>query len=116
AVALLSCPVPWSPHMTFSRPPEPLVSLRRLTLLLAGLSMFGPFAIDTIFPAFPAMGAELGADKVAMQQTISVYLIAYAVTSLLHGPLSDALGRRKVILGGLSIFTAASVGCALSTD
>lgn len=102
--------------MTFPRPPEPSISLPRLTLLLAGLSMFGPFAIDTIFPAFPVMGAELGADKIAMQQTISVYLIAYAVTSLLHGPLSDALGRRKVILGGLSVFTAASVGCALSTD
>ncbi|MGY0797994.1 multidrug effflux MFS transporter [Lysobacter sp. A286] len=90
--------------------------LRRLTFILAGLSMFGPFAIDTIFPAFPAMGVEFGADKLAMQQTISVYLIAYAVTSLLHGPLSDALGRRKVILGGLTIFTLASVGCALSTD
>jgi DHA1 family bicyclomycin/chloramphenicol resistance-like MFS transporter len=89
---------------------------RRLALLLGGLAMFGPFAIDTMFPAFPAMGAQLGADKLAMQQTISVYLAAYALASLLHGPLSDALGRRRVILGGLTIFTLASVGCALSTD
>ena len=102
--------------MTFSRPSAPAVSLLRLTLILAGLSMFGPFAIDTIFPAFPAMGAEFGADKLAMQQTISVYLAAYAVTSVLHGPLSDAWGRRPVILGGLTIFTVASVGCAMSTD
>lgn len=78
--------------------------------------MFGPFSIDTIFPAFPAIGAQMGADKVAMQQTISVYLLAYAGMSLFHGPLSDALGRRKVILTGLSVFTLASIGCALSTS
>jgi len=78
--------------------------------------MFGPFSIDTIFPAFPAMGAALAADALAMQQTISVYLLAYALMSLVHGPLSDAIGRRRVILGGLVVFTLASAGCALSTD
>ena len=92
------------------------VSIRRLALLLGGLAMFGPFSIDTIFPAFPQIGAQLGADKLAMQQTISVYLIAYALMSIVHGPLSDAIGRRKVILGGLAVFALASVGCALSRD
>src|SRR5690606_20880378 len=87
-----------------------------LVLLLAGLAMFGPFSIDTIFPAFPQMATQFGADKVAMQQTISVYLIAYALMSVVHGPLSDAIGRRRVILGGLGVFTLASVGCALSRD
>ena len=67
--------------------------------------MFGPFSIDTIFPAFPQIGAHLGADKLAMQQTISVYLLAYAAMSLVHGPLSDALGRKRVILVGLAVFT-----------
>ncbi len=94
----------------------PAVSIRRLALLLGGLAMFGPFSIDTIFPAFPQIGTQLGADKLAMQQTISVYLIAYALMSIVHGPLSDAIGRRKVILGGLAVFALASVGCALSRD
>jgi len=92
------------------------ISTRRLAMLLGGLAMFGPFSIDTIFPAFAVMGAQLGADKLAMQQTISVYLVAYALMSLVHGPLSDAIGRRRVILGGLSVFTLASVGCALAPD
>ncbi|MGV8930493.1 MAG: multidrug effflux MFS transporter [Luteimonas sp.] len=91
-------------------------SIRRLAFLLGGLAMFGPFSIDTIFPAFEHIGAELGADKMAMQQTISVYLLAYALMSVVHGPLSDAIGRRKVIIGGLIMFTLASVGCALSRD
>ena len=90
-------------------------STRRLALLLGGLAMFGPFSIDTIFPAFPQIGAQMGADKLAMQQTISIYLLAYAAMSVVHGPLSDALGRRRVILSGLVVFTLASVGCALAT-
>lgn len=91
-------------------------SFRRLALLLGGLAMFGPFSIDTIFPAFPALGAQLGADKIEIQQTISAYLVAYALMSLVHGPLSDAIGRKRVIIGGLVVFTFASIGCALSQD
>lgn len=92
------------------------VSLRRIALLVGGLSMFGPFAIDAVFPAFPQIGEQLGADKLAMQQVISVYLLAYAVMSLVHGALSDALGRKRVIVGGLVVFIVASIGCALSRD
>ena len=87
---------------------------RRLSLILGGLAMLGPFSIDTMFPAFPQIGAQFGADKVAMQQTISVYLLAYALMSLVHGPLSDAIGRKRVILGGLVVFALSSVGCALA--
>jgi len=89
---------------------------RGLPLLLAGLAMFGPFSIDAIFPAFPVMAGDLSVDKLGIQQTISVYLAAYALMSLVHGPLSDAIGRRRVILGGLAVFALASVGCALAGD
>lgn len=87
-----------------------------MALLLAGLSMFGPFAIDAVFPAFPRIGSDFGADKLALQQIVSVYLFTYALMSLVHGALSDALGRRRVILAGLVVFIGASVGCALATD
>lgn len=90
------------------------VTRTRLLLLLASLSMIGPFAIDTIFPAFPAMAEDLGVGKLAMQQTLSLYLVAYAAMSLFHGPLSDAYGRKRVILAGVALFVLASIGCALS--
>ena len=95
---------------------KPAVSMRRLAPLLGFLSMFGAFSIDTIFPAFPQIGAQFGAGTLAMQQTISAYLIAYAAMSLWHGALSDAFGRRRVILVGIAIFVVASIGCALSTS
>jgi DHA1 family bicyclomycin/chloramphenicol resistance-like MFS transporter len=87
---------------------------RLLAPLLAALAMFGPFSIDTIFPAFPAIETDLRASPLAMQQTISVYMVAYALMSPLHGPFSDALGRRRVILVGVVVFVLASIGCALA--
>lgn len=106
---------PWSLALATERGAA-AVSTRTLALLLGGLAMFGPFSIDTIFPAFPQIGVQFGADTLAMQQTISAYLAAYALMSLVHGPLSDALGRKRVIVAGLCVFALASVGCALATS
>jgi DHA1 family bicyclomycin/chloramphenicol resistance-like MFS transporter len=92
------------------------ISRARLAFILGGLAMFGPFSIDTVFPAFPVMARDLAVGKVAMQQTISVYLIGYAAMSLFHGPISDAIGRKKVLLAGIVVFTLASVGAALAND
>ena len=91
---------------------------RRSTLLLpvvlAGLSMLGPFSIDTPFPAFAAMQRDLNVGIEGTQQLVSTYLLSFAVMSLFHGPLSDALGRKPVMIGGLAAYGLASVGCALS--
>ena len=85
-----------------------------LAVLLACLGMLGPFSIDTYLPAFAGIATSLGATPVEMQQTLSAYLFGFAVLNLFHGALSDALGRRPVILVGVAVFTLASVGCALS--
>jgi len=94
--------------------PIAVPSRNALAVLLAALAMFGPFCIDAIFPAFPAIANQFGATPLAMQQTISVYLMAYAALSLLIGAASDAWGRRGVILGGVAVFFIASIGCALA--
>ena len=85
-----------------------------LAALLASLSMLGPFAIDMYLPAFDAIAGEFEASPIAVQQTLSAYLFAYAFMMLWHGALSDALGRRPIILGGLVIYGVASLGCAIS--
>lgn len=89
---------------------------RSLPWLLAGLSMIGPFSIDAVFPAFPLIGARFAVDEVALQQMVSVYLLAYAVMSLFHGAISDAAGRKPVIVAGMLGYALASVGAALSTS
>ena len=85
-----------------------------MAVLLAVLGMLGPFSIDTYNPAFSAIAHSLNATPVQMQQTLSAYLFGFAFMNLFHGALSDSLGRRPVILGGLLLFTLASLGCALS--
>jgi MFS transporter, DHA1 family, multidrug resistance protein len=85
-----------------------------LSLLLASLAMIGPFSIDTYLPAFSGISAQLSATPVQMQQTLSAYLVGFAIMNLFHGALSDSVGRRPVVLWALLVYTLASVGCALS--
>jgi len=89
---------------------------RWLPLLVAGLATIGPFAIDTYLPSFPAIAAEMGTTEVVVQQTLTAYLIPFAVMMLFHGAISDAFGRRPVILIGVGGFVLASIGCALATN
>ena len=91
-------------------------SPRSLAFLLAGLSAIGPFAIDTYLPAFPAIGADLGATKLEVQQSLTIYLGFFALMTLWHGAVADALGRRRVVLWSLVMFFLTSVGCALATQ
>lgn len=85
-----------------------------LSVLLAALAMLGPFSIDTYLPAFNGIASSIGATTVQMQQTLSGYLIGFAVMNLFHGALSDSFGRRPVVLVGLAVFALASAGCAMS--
>jgi len=85
-----------------------------LTLVLAGMAMLGPFSIDTPFPAFAQMRGEFGVGVDEMQLVVSAYMLAFAVMTPFHGPLSDAVGRKPVVVGALAAYTLSSIGCALS--
>ncbi len=91
------------------------ISQQQLAFLLAALSAIGPFSIDAYLPAFPAMAQQLGASDLEIQQTLTAYLIPFAFMMLWHGALSDALGRRRIILVGLVLFALASLLCACAT-
>lgn len=82
--------------------------------LLASLSMLGPFSVDTYLPAFPAIAQEFGAPPIAVQQTLSAYLFAFAAMMLWHGALADAFGRRPVMLAALGTYAVATLGCAIA--
>ena len=87
-----------------------------IPLILASLSMLGPFSVDTPFPAFPDMGRDLDVDVGSLQLVVTVYLASFAAMSIFHGPLSDAIGRRPVIVGGIAVYVAASVAAALAPN
>ena len=76
--------------------------------------MLGPFSIDIYLPAFHDIGADLAVAPLAVQQTLSSYLFAYAFMMLWHGALSDAVGRRPVVIAGLGVYALATLGCAIA--
>ena len=93
-------------------------SERRLTggilFLLAGLAALGALATNIILPAFPRIGAGLGASPQELGLTLSSFFVAFAFGQILAGPLSDRFGRKWLVLGGLAVFAAGSVICAFA--
>jgi DHA1 family bicyclomycin/chloramphenicol resistance-like MFS transporter len=92
----------------------PLLVPRALPLLIAALSMIGPFAIDAYLPSFREMETSLGASSLQIQQSLTAYLLPFAFMSLWHGSISDALGRRRIVLVSLIVLALTSIGCALA--
>ena len=95
--------------------PTRTLSPRGMTILLAALSALGPFSIDTYLPSFQDIGASLNATPLEVQQTLTAYMLPFALMSLWHGAIADALGRRRVLLVSLALFALASAGCVFAT-
>lgn len=90
--------------------------LMRNALVLGLLSAIGPFAIDMYLPALPTIGADLHAETGAVQMSLLAFFIAVAVSQLFYGPLSDMMGRKIPLYGGLILFALGSIGSALATN
>jgi DHA1 family bicyclomycin/chloramphenicol resistance-like MFS transporter len=84
---------------------------RWLAVTVALLAMLAPFSIDTYLPSFPDIAREFAVSSLYLQQTLSLYLLAFAVMTLVYGPLSDTYGRRRVVLAAVGLYVASSVGC-----
>jgi len=85
-----------------------------LTVIAALLSMIGPFSIDAYLPSFPDIEMEFGVSRALLSQSLAVYLLACAISTLFWGPLADRYGRRLVILISMALYTLGSIGCALA--
>jgi DHA1 family bicyclomycin/chloramphenicol resistance-like MFS transporter len=87
-----------------------------LSLVLAGLAALAPFAIDTYLPAFPGLELALLASPLELQQSLTFYLLPYALMTLWYGAISDSIGRITTIKWGLGVFVLASIGCAFANN
>ena len=84
-----------------------------LTFVLALCTMMGALGIDTYLPSFHAIAQEFAVGPAAVQQTLSVYVLAMAITMLFYGTLSDTFGRRRVLVFASLGFAITSAVAAL---
>jgi MFS transporter, DHA1 family, multidrug resistance protein len=87
-----------------------------LILLISASIAVGQLGVSLYLPAIPALGSELNILPYWMSLTLTVYFAGYAFFNLFSGPLSDALGRRFMILRGLEVYGVGTLLCAVATD
>ncbi|WP_312072647.1 multidrug efflux MFS transporter EmrD [Atlantibacter sp.] len=79
-----------------------------LLLMLIMLIAVGQMAQTIYIPAIADMARDLQVREGAIQSVMAAYLFTYGVSQLIYGPISDRVGRRPVILVGMSIFMVAT--------
>ncbi len=86
-----------------------------LVILLAFLTSLGALTIDLQLPAMPMILQSFGLTEANQQQwMITAYMFGFAGAQIFYGPLSDSLGRKPVLLFGLTVYVLASIGCLLA--
>ena len=84
--------------------------------LLVMITLSGTLAMHMFVPALPDAARALHTNSAAVQATIGIYILGLAFGQLFYGPLSDALGRRPMLMVGLSLYLGAGIVAALAPN
>ena len=94
---------------------HPIAAPPYLILFVGALVAIGPLSIDMYLPAMPAMAKAFDVGIVRMNDTLSMYLVGYGIGQFFGGAFSDQIGRKRIGMIGLVIFTLASLAIGMST-
>jgi DHA1 family bicyclomycin/chloramphenicol resistance-like MFS transporter len=92
------------------------LSRRELIAMISMLTATGALAIDMMLPAFPSMRETFGLPESSTEVALVVtaFFVGLAVGQLLWGPLSDTVGRKRVLWAGLGVYALGAVGAAFA--
>ena len=93
-----------------------IATSRLMLLMLVAMTGVAPISLYMLVPALPMLATIFGRDISVAQMTVSLYMVGIACSQIIMGPLSDRFGRRPVLLWGLSLMVAASIGCMLAQN
>jgi len=85
-------------------------------LLIALLAGFPALSTDMYLPALPALRTSWNLSFAQVNTSLVLFFGAFSCFLLVYGPLSDRFGRRPVLIGGLALFIAGSLGSAASQN
>ena len=88
----------------------------KMIFVLGLLVALGPLTIDMYLPALPKIAEELSVTSSVAQLTLTGTLAGLALGQLIIGPLSDSLGRRKPLFGGIVLHMIASLVCMFAPN
>ena len=89
---------------------------RSLLFLLVALTALGEVSTQLIIPGLGAIEHALQAPQGSALMALSAFVAAFGLGQLLFGPLSDRIGRRPVLIGGLALYVVATLAMLLVTD
>lgn len=85
--------------------------------LVATMMALVALGIDSMLPALPAIGRSLGvASANARQFIVTAFVVGFGVAQLVHGPLADRFGRRRVLICSLAFYVVANIACATASS
>lgn len=84
------------------------------SLFVAAMAALPPLSIDMILPAIVLLASRLGSTPGRAGLSISLFLLGFALSQLVLGPISDRHGRRPVLLVSCALFAGGGLGCACS--
>ena len=87
-----------------------------LIFFFGALAALGPLSIDAYLPGIPAMASAFGVSVVALQNTLNVFLVGYAIGQFFGGAMSDQIGRKRVGYSGLAVYLLTSVAIAFASS
>jgi DHA1 family bicyclomycin/chloramphenicol resistance-like MFS transporter len=108
-------------HGITGRPPQAasdkgVANSKVMLLLLVAMTGVAPISLYMLVPALPVLATTFARDISIAQMTVSLYMVGIACSQLIMGPLSDKFGRRPVLLAGLGLMVAASLGCVFAEN
>lgn len=85
-------------------------------IALVSVTFIGPLSLHFFIPAMPAVKEAFGVSTGMAQLTMSLAMLSMAFFTVLYGGLSDRFGRRRVLLGGLVLFTCGAASCMAAAN
>ncbi|XIA64598.1 multidrug effflux MFS transporter [Bradyrhizobium sp. TZ2] len=107
-------------HGVMGKPPgtvtdtNGVATSRIMLLMLVAMTGVAPISLYMLVPALPVLATTFDRDISIAQMTVSLFMVGIACSQLIMGPLSDKFGRRPVLIAGLALMVAASLGCSLA--
>lgn len=89
---------------------------RGAVILLLAMVLLGVFPLDVLLPSFPALAEHFRSAPADIALSISLFAVGIAFAQLLIGPLSDVIGRKGLLLAGMSVSMLGALGCVITSD